>query len=329
MTASPATGWSAPVTLTPVRVRTITSTPAVRWMPGVAPVRDAEVEDSVRRMLLAVAMGAVGMMVVARLATVLTLAPAGFPEPWELGGPPAAVAPAAAPAVRPAAPRCGPAVAAVVNAASGLSAPAARGRPTPDRRRPRRPRVRPRLPRRGRARPPRGRLAGPLRRRPPRPPRRSPRTPRTGAGSGDTAAKSSAAFVGNFRRSSDPSLARVCLKPVLGGCLSWAEAVPGAHGLRRCAPRRRGAGGPVPGRESPRLGPMDTDATELIGLGIARPPARRWRCAFSPPGPPTGRGVRDADAARRRRAGRPAPRHGPPCPARRRGPPRAGGRRRG
>jgi hypothetical protein len=57
----------------------------------------------VRRMLIAVATGALGMMVLARVATVLTLAPAGLPEPWELGEPPAVVAPGP-PAGVPAAP---------------------------------------------------------------------------------------------------------------------------------------------------------------------------------------------------------------------------------
>src|SRR5947209_7725569 len=74
-------------------------------------------------MLLAVASGAVGMMVLAQVATALTLAPVGFPEPWELGGPPAAVAPA------------GPAVPAVVldpvAAATGLPTPVAAPPPSP------------------------------------------------------------------------------------------------------------------------------------------------------------------------------------------------------
>ncbi|HEY2195734.1 MAG TPA: hypothetical protein VGH76_25995 [Actinomycetospora sp.] len=91
---------------------------------GVAPVRACVEREGqrVRRMLLAVATGAVGMMLVARLATMLTLAPVGFPEPWELDGPSSAVAPSgpAVPAVDGPVPA--PAVAAVV---TGLPAPPA------------------------------------------------------------------------------------------------------------------------------------------------------------------------------------------------------------
>jgi hypothetical protein len=73
----------------------------------------------VRRLLVAVASGAVGMMLVAHLATVLTLAPLGAPEPWELTPPPT-VAGSAEPAASVAP---DPAVAAVV---SGLPAPPGR-----------------------------------------------------------------------------------------------------------------------------------------------------------------------------------------------------------
>jgi hypothetical protein len=87
----------------------------------------------VRRMLLAVATGALGMMVLARVATVLTLAPLGLPEPWELGDPPAAVAPAPAGVSTPGVAEPAPAVAAVVTGLPAAPSSAPRAVPAADR----------------------------------------------------------------------------------------------------------------------------------------------------------------------------------------------------
>jgi hypothetical protein len=169
----------------------------------------------VRRMLLAVAAGAVGMMVLAQVATAMTLAPLGLPEPWELGGPPAAVAPGGP---------SGPAVAPVLDpvaASTGLPAPAAAPPPS----------TAPAATRAAAATPERRAAA-------PAPASRAasagagtagsssgssaPATAAaadsSGSGSPAPAARSASGGSGGSGSSSAP-LAKVCLKPVLGGCL--------------------------------------------------------------------------------------------------------------